>query len=53
MACQKHFQVAPHTKTIDLFNAELSQMWNKEPFTGYGSKQVEFDMNVGEVEHEK
>ena len=47
MACQKHFQVAPRTKTIDLFNAELSQMRNKEPFMDYASKQVEFDMNVG------
>ena len=26
MACQRHFQVAPHTKTIDLFNAELPRM---------------------------
>ena len=26
MACQKHFKVAPRTKTIDLFNAELSRM---------------------------
>ena len=31
----------------------MPRMWNKEPFIGYASKQVEFDMNVGEGEHEK